>query len=122
MSSNQSRQNREEIRELLRQYQNLKAGRGNSFLDEEAFEKVVDYFDDLEDLQRAIEAVEIGIGQYPFSSLLLIKKADLFIATRRYQEALLILEQAEVLDSGDIHLYILKTDAYLALDQQDKAV
>jgi len=57
MSSNQSRQNREEIRELIRQYQNLKAGRGNSFLDEESFEKIIDYYDDLEDLPRAIEAV-----------------------------------------------------------------
>ena len=122
MSSNQSRQNREEIRELIRQYQNLKAGRGNSFLDEEAFEKVIDYYDDVEDLPKAIEAVEIGIEQYPFSSLLLIKKADLYIATRRYHEALDILQQAEVLDSSDIHLYILKTDAFLALDQQDKAV
>src|SRR3954464_7781019 len=122
MSSNQSRQNREEIRELLRQYQNLKAGRSNSYLDEDAFEKVIDYYDDLEDLAKAIEAADIGIEQYPFSSLLLIKKADLFIATRRYHEALDILQQAEVLDSSDIHLYILKTDAYLALDQQEKAV
>src|SRR6476620_946754 len=122
MSSNQSRQNREEIRELLRQYQNLKAGRSNSYLDEEAFEKVIDYYDDLEDLPKAIEAAELGIDQYPFSSLLLIKKADLYIATRRYHEALEILQQAEVLDSGDIHLYILKTDVYLALDQQEKAV
>src|SRR3954464_13659555 len=122
MSSNQSRQNREEIRELLRQYQNLKAGRSNSYLDEDAFEKVIDYYDDLEDLAKAIEAADIGIEQYPFSSLLLIKKADLFIATRRYHEALDILQQAEVLDSSDIHLYILKTDAYLALDQQERAV
>lgn len=122
MSSNQSRQNREEIRELLRQYQNLKAGRSNSFLDEESFEKVIDYYDDLEDIPKAIEAAETGIEQYPFSSLLLIKKADLFIASRRYHEALHILQQAEVLDSGNIHLYILKTDAYLALDQQEKAV
>src|SRR6478672_5560900 len=122
MSSNQSRQNREEIRELIRQYQNLKAGRGNSFLDEDAFEKVIDYYDDVEDLPKAIEAVELGIEQYPFSSLLLIKKADLYIATRRYHEALDILQQAEVLDSSDIHLYILKTDAFLALDQQDRAV
>ena len=28
----------------------------------------------------------------------------------------------ELLDSNDINLYILKTDAYLALDQQEKAV
>src|SRR5260370_18879781 len=91
-------------------------------MEEEAFERIIDYFDDTEDLTQAIEAVELGIEQYPYSSALLIKKADLMIATRRYYEALTILEQAELLDGADINLYILKTDAYLALDQQEKAV
>ena len=122
MSSNPSRQNREEIRELLKQYQNLRAGRSNSFLDEDSFEKIIDYYDDLEDIPSAIEAAERGIEQYPYSSTLMIKKADLYIASRRYHESLELLEQAELLDSGNIHIYILKTDAYLALDQQEKAV
>jgi len=122
MRDNPYRQDNEEIRELVKQFQNLKAGRSHSFLDEEAFEKIIDYFDDVEDLQQALEAAELGIEQYPYSSLLLIKKADLLIATRRYHEALEILGHAELLDSNDINLYILKTDAYLALDQQEKAV
>ncbi|MGB8192632.1 MAG: tetratricopeptide repeat protein [Chitinophagaceae bacterium] len=122
MSSNPSRQNREEIRELLRQYQNLRAGRSHTFLDEDSFEKIIDHYDDLEDLAQAIEAAERGMEQYPYSSMLLIKKADLYIASRRYSDSLELLEQAELLDSGNIHIYILKTDAYLALDQQEKAV
>ena len=109
------------MRELLKQYQDLKSGRHHSFLEEEAFERIIDYFDDTEDLTQAIEAVELGIEQYPYSSALLVKKADLMIATRRYHEALTILEQVELLDSSDINLYILKTDAYLALDQPQKA-
>ena len=44
------------------------------------------------------------------------------LATRHYQDALTLLEQAELLDSRNINLYILKTDAYLALDQQERAV
>ncbi|RYY26568.1 MAG: tetratricopeptide repeat protein [Chitinophagaceae bacterium] len=122
MKENPSRQDNEEIRELVKAFQNLKAGRGHSFLEEEAFEKLIDYFDDVEDLSQALEAAELGIDQYPYSSTLLIKKADLLIATRRYQEALTVLGHAELLDSNDINLYILKTDAYLALDQQEKAV
>jgi len=114
--------NKEEMRELVRQFQNLKAGRSHSFLDEESFEKIIDYFDEVEDLQQALEAAELGTEQFPYSSGLQIKKADLLIATRRYQEALDILGHAELLDSNDINLYILKTDAYLALDQQEKAV
>src|SRR6201996_7058765 len=121
MQENPYHQDREEMKELLKQYQDLKSGRRHSFMEEEAFERIIDYFDDTEDLIQAIEAVELGIEQYPYSSALMVKKADLMIATRRYQDALDILEQVEVLDSSDINLYILKTDAYLALDQPQKA-
>src|SRR6201994_2853887 len=121
MQENPYHQDREELKELLKQYQDLKSGRQHSFLEEEAFERIIDYFDDTEDLTQAIEAVELGIEQYPYSSALLVKKADLMIATRRYYEALTILEQVELLDGSDINLYILKTDAYLALDQPQKA-
>lgn len=122
MRDNPFGEDKEEIRELIRQFQNLKAGRGNSFLEEDSFEKIVDYFDDIEDIPQALEAVEMGIDQYPYSSILNIKKADLLIATRRYHEALEVLNHAELLDANDINLYILKTDVYLALDQQEKAV
>jgi tetratricopeptide (TPR) repeat protein len=122
MKENSYGEDKEEIRELIKQFQNLKAGRSHSFLEEESFEKIVDYFDDIEDLSQALEAVDLGIGQYPYSSMLHIKKADLLIASRRYHEALDILHHAELLDANDINLYILKTDAYLALDQQEKAV
>src|SRR5580704_1315023 len=121
MQENPYHQDREEMKDLLKQYQDLKNGRHHSFLEEEAFERIIDYFDDTEDLTQAIEAVELGIEQYPYSSALMVKKADLMIATRRYHEALAILEQVELLDSSDINLYILKTDAYLALDQPQKA-
>ena len=52
MKENPYSQDKEEIRELLKQFQNLKAGRSHSFLDEDAFEKIIDYFDDAEDLSR----------------------------------------------------------------------
>lgn len=122
MRDNSFGEDKDEIRRLVKQFQNLKAGRGNSFLEEDAFEKIIDYFDDVEDIPQALEAVELGIGQYPYSSSLHIKKADILIAVRRYQDALDVLNHAELLDANDINLYILKTDVYLALDQQEKAV
>jgi tetratricopeptide (TPR) repeat protein len=122
MSKNPYRQEHEDIRELLRQFENLRSGRSHSFLNEESFERIIDHYDDMDDLPRAIEAAEAGIEQYPYSSSLLVKKADLLIATRQYVQALDLLDQAEILDSTDIDIYILRTDAYLALDQQDKAV
>jgi tetratricopeptide (TPR) repeat protein len=122
MSQNPFREEKDEMTELLRLFDNLKNGRSHSFLEEESFERIIDYFDENEDLNQAMEAAEMGIEIYPYSSLLLIKKADLLLTQRKYQEALWILEKAELLDSNDINLFILKTDAYLALDQQTKAI
>lgn len=121
MKDNPYRQDREGMIELLQQYNSMKEGSGYSFIEEDAFEQLIDYFDEKDDLASAIEAAEYGIQQYPYSSILLIKKADILIAQRHYREALALLEKAELMDSGDINLYILKTDVYLALDQQKKA-
>lgn len=107
--------------ELLKLYNNLRNGAGG-FLEEEAFERVIDHYDDKEELSKALEAVETALDYFPYSSALLIKKADLLLATRKYNQALETLEKAELFDSKDINLYILKTDAYLALDKQEKAV
>lgn len=122
MKEHPSREDREALKELLQQYDNLKHGRSHSFIEEEAFEKIIDYFDEKEDLNKALEAAELGAEQYPYSSGLLIRKADLMLAARKYQEALNILDRAAMLHSTDINLYILRMDGHLALDQQEKAV
>ncbi len=121
MKENPYRKDREELKELLQQYHNFKDGKKFTFLEEDAFERIIDYFDETDDMPAAVEAANFGVEQFPYSASLLIKKADLLIATRRYREALSLLEKAELLDSTDINLYILKTDAHLALDNQQKA-
>ena len=113
---------RESITELLKLYNNLRNGQNGIFIEEEAFEQIIDYYDDQEDLAKALEVAETAIEYFPYSASLLIKKADILLATRKYSEALKVLERAELFDATDINLYILKTDAYLAMDKQDKAV
>ena len=122
MKENPYRENREEINELLKLYDNLKNGRTHSYIEEESFIKIIEHFEDKEQLPKAVEAAEAGMSIYPYSAALLIKKADLLLSSQKYNEALSVLKEAELLDSRDINLYILKTDAYLALDQQEKAV
>lgn len=121
MSNYPSRQDREEIRELLNQYENLKSGHSHSYLEEDAFEKIIDYYDEKEQLPLALEAANFAVDQFPYSSELLMRKADLLIANKQYKNALAILEESAIMDKSDIYYYILKTDAYLALDLQEKA-
>ena len=121
MSKFPYRQDREELKVLLQQYENLKVGMPNSFIEEDGFERLIEHFEDKEQYAQGLEAIGFAVSQYPYSSSLLLVKANLLIILRKYNEALHTLEQAELLDSNDTSLYILKTDVYLALDKQEKA-
>lgn len=122
MAMHSNREDRGELQELLSQYEQLRSGNTPVFMEEESFERLVDHFQQSEQLEKALEAATLGVERYPYSCSLMVRKADMLILHRRYKEALKILEQAEVLDSRDINIYILRTDAYLALDQPEKAV
>ncbi len=122
MKENFPHDNKEELQELLQQYNNLRSGKTSCYLEEDSFEKIIDYFDEKADLNKALEAAETGLEYFPFSSELLVKKADLLIALRHYRDALSILEQAILYDRTNINIYILKIDALLALDMQPVAV
>ncbi|MDB5229356.1 MAG: tetratricopeptide repeat protein [Chitinophagaceae bacterium] len=122
MKENPFNDEQEDIEDLLVQYENLRAGKRFSFIDEDSFERIIDYFLDEEKMTAATEAVSLALEYFPFSSILMLKKADLLISSRKYDDALNILAEAAIYDSSDINLYILQTDAYLAIDQQEKAV
>ncbi|MEP7080763.1 MAG: hypothetical protein ABI784_08535, partial [Ginsengibacter sp.] len=121
MKPDQYSNENDELKDLLKQYNNFKNGRKFNFLEEESFIMLIDYFDEADQLPHAFEAVDFAIEQYPFSGALLCKKADLLIMQQRYNEALVLLEKAETFDSNDLNLFILKTDVYLALDNSQKA-
>ena len=115
-------EDKHQIQELLKIYTNLKNGNGHSYLDEESFERIISHYQDKDDLKNAFEAAELATGQFPWCADLLVKKADILLAKRKYREALAILDKAELLDSKDMNLYICKTDAYLALDMEEEAI
>jgi len=115
------RENADEIEDLLRQYEDLRAGRKASFLEEESFEIIIEYYNEKNNFFKAIEVADTALEYFPYSGQLFIKKADLLIAIYHYDEALAILQQAEFFDADNIDIYILKTDAYLALDMHRKA-
>jgi hypothetical protein len=52
MKENSHQEDREQMQELLRQYENLKNGRKNSFIEEDAFEKIINHFEEKEVLPR----------------------------------------------------------------------
>lgn len=121
MRNDRYRQEREEIKELLALYSNLLEGKANSFIEKEGFERLIEHFEENDKNTEALEACNYAMNQYPGSSTLMLLKGNLLVVTKKYKAALVILEEAEALEGLDFNLIILKTDAYLALDMQEKA-
>ncbi len=63
MQENPYQEDREQMRELHRQYENLRNGRSSSFIEEESFERIISYFEEREELPKAQEAAEMAIEQ-----------------------------------------------------------
>ena len=49
MKENPYQEDRQQLKELLQQYDNLKNGRSHSFIDEEQFEKIIDHYQEKDD-------------------------------------------------------------------------
>ncbi|MFV0605101.1 MAG: tetratricopeptide repeat protein [Niabella sp.] len=113
---------REDINELLEKFDNLRKGKTACYLNEDAFETIIEYFETSENFIKAKIAVDMAIEQYPYSGSLRVKKADILLTQKKYEEALELLEHAAILDSNNIDIYILKTETFLALDRHDDAV
>jgi len=122
MFNNEFEDENGDIKDLLLRYQNLKTGKAPSYIEEDDFEKIIAHLDEKDAIVEAIEAADIALSQFPSSALLMIKKADLLLATRKYTEALELLNTAALYDHKDMNLFILKTDAFLALDQPEAAI
>lgn len=113
---------REDIKELIAQFENLRKGGSAPYIDEESFERIIEYFETEENFIKARMAVDMAIKQYPYSGTLLVKKADLLLTQRNYEGAMALLDHASILDSNNIDIYILRTEAFLAMDRQEEAV
>lgn len=108
--------------ELLKSYERLKEGKGSSFIEEDGFEQIADYYIDNEQFAEAIEAAETGFEQYPFSARLLVLKSEALLSLKKYQEALYFLNKAAYMDHTDTTTFVLKVEALLALGSTEEAI
>ena len=105
----------------LHSYEKLRSGSEQIFMEEDAFLAVIEYFDELDKVKKAMEAVDIALQYYPHSTPLLVKKADYLIVYKHLEEAMDILDEAILYDNQDVNIYILKTEALLAMKKNMEA-
>ncbi len=109
------------MEDLLRRFEALKSGNGGSMLDEEEFEKVAEYFFQNSREDQALLACEIARTYYPFSTSLLLLKAEILIASQKYGQALKALDEVDGYEAHNLDSILLRSDVLVSQFKHDAA-
>ncbi len=109
------------LEDLLQKYEKLKKGVTSSLLDEEDFERIIEHYLQNSNEEQAMLACDIGQTYYPFSSSLLLLKAEVLTQYQKFGQALKLLDEIEQLDQQNIDAVLLRNDIFMAQNKYDKA-
>ncbi len=98
------------MEDLLRRYEAVKRGEGSSPLDEEEFERVVEYYFQNSNEEQALLACDIARTYYPFSGTVLLLRAEILTQAQKYGQALKALDEMEQYDAHNLDAVLLRSD------------
>lgn len=111
-----------DIEDLLIEFHRLKRGEPHSLITEDDFEYLIDFFETNNDRENALLACDASTTLYPFSSVLLLRKAELLMDQKKYGQALKVLDQLDEIDPQNIECVFLKSDILLEQNRFSEAV
>ncbi len=107
---------------LVNEFETMTQKGSVSFLDEQDFLKLINYYEKEFLFEKAIEVADHALNQYSFSADFHIRKAQLFLATRNSEKAMSILDQAEVFAPAEMDIHLLRAKIYCSLGKYSKAL
>lgn len=107
--------------DLLQRYEQVKRGEGAGMMDEEEFEQVIEYYFQNSNEEQALLACDIARTYYPFSSSILLLKAEILTQAQKYGQALNILDELDQYDQGNLDAVLLRSDILLGQFKYDQA-
>lgn len=112
---------RRPIEALIERYEQIKNGDGSGMLDEEDFEQIIEYYFQSSNDTEALLACDIAATYYPFSSAILLLKAEILTQSQKYGQALNTLDELEKYDSVNLGAVLLKSDILLSQSKYEFA-
>ncbi|MCE3279110.1 MAG: tetratricopeptide repeat protein [Bacteroidetes bacterium] len=89
------------ILQLVDRYEEMVLNNKHYFFDSEQFEDIIDYYIDKNNPKKSLQVIEFAIGQYPFSTVFFLRKAQILAATNQSQKALEILSFVESMEPSN---------------------
>lgn len=107
--------------DVLRRYEQLKRGEAISLLDEEEFERVIEYYFQNSNEEQAMLACDIARTYYPFSASILLLRAEILTQAQKYGQALKSLDEMEQYDMKNIDAVLLRADILMSQFRHEQA-
>ncbi len=107
--------------DMLRRYEAVKRGEASGMMDEEEFERVIEYYYHNSNEEQAMLACDIARTYYPFSPGMMLLKAEILTGSQKYGQALRLLDELEQYDSGNLDAVLLRADILVGQLKYDQA-
>jgi tetratricopeptide (TPR) repeat protein len=122
MFENEDHNNFKDIESLKAAFQKLMKGQSHRALHEDDFEALIDYFEVEGDQQNWKLACELSTDIYPFSSALLLRKAEWYLEQKQVSLALAIVQKVQTTSPGDLDCLLLHADILIQADKAQQAI
>lgn len=111
----------ENFREVYGRFKKMQKHQKVSFFDVNEFELLINYYLEENKIDTAIEIADHALSQHPFSSVIQLKKAEVFIEQNKAKEALSLLLPIVAIETSNAELSMLTGIAYSLLGDFDTA-
>lgn len=95
---------------LIERFEHSQKNNIGAYFDQDAYETIIDYYLDFNRIEDAKRVIDMALEHYPTSTYVLLKKAQILFDMKKPAAALQILEKAEIYDSSDLGIYLLKAE------------
>ena len=98
------------LNDLIFEYEAMSQKGTVVFYEETVFSLIIDYYKSESSIDLALEAVDIGLSQHLYSTILYCRKAELLALQKQEDAALNAIQHAEVLSPSDYEVKLIKAE------------
>ena len=112
----------EDFRELIKRFQDAYEAGLQPFFDVDDFEAIIDFYIDNSLFEEADAAVGLAMEQHPTANSFVIRHARILGNSKKYYEALEMLNNIQLIESANVDIFVSKAEIYSLMDKHKMAI
>jgi len=110
------------IKNLVELYEEALANNRQPVIDAEEVERIVNYYQSTGHYDKALQIINTSLEHYPYSGLILLRKAQLLFDLKICEEALECLDRVETFEPGELGIYLLRSEILTFQSSHEEAL